>query len=97
MRANRESNASSSFAITANSSPELVLDGTGDLLQVDAASAVVGGTRRDREPDARGERADAAEVVVSTLFPPCRLLVFLEEGFERRRGDPVEIDRHFRS
>jgi hypothetical protein len=97
MRANRESSASSSFAITANSSPELVLDGPRDLLQVDAASAVVGGTRCDRKANADGDCADAAEVVVSTLVLPRRLLVFPQEGFERRRGDPVEVDRHFRS
>jgi hypothetical protein len=97
MRANRESSASSSFAITANSSPELVLDGPCDLLQVDAASAVVGGARGDRKANADGDCADAAEVVVSTLVLPRRLLVFPQEGFERRRGDPVEVDRHFRS
>jgi hypothetical protein len=97
MGANRESTFSSSFAIAANSSPQFVLDVPGHLLQVDAASAVIGGTRRDCEPNTHGDCADTAKVVVSALVPPRWLLaILLQEGFERRRDDPVEIDRHFR-
>jgi hypothetical protein len=97
MGINREIRQSPSVCERACSVAELLLDGTADSLEIQAANAVVGSSRRNREPNPQSDCADAAQAAILALLAGMRVpivpLVF-QKGVKRRGGDPLDVDRH---